>query len=207
MGGGTEAKPEVGADHSPPRFLCGGDANRRAALPGMDLEAALHVVGDFGPFQKRAVAVLVLTQVSLSQNTGCVRQKPSAPQRRSSRLAASTRRCYVASSRRARFTAKTVSSDVSQPGALYRDRELCNMSLLISAENGGTSCKVFLQLMCWQVKSHQPHCCVDMPGHVSEKYYPRIVTTTYVLLDTLTCSTTGEMSPVSVQFNVGYSHF
>lgn len=183
MGGRTEAKPEVSADHSPLRFLRGGDANRRAALPGMDLEAALHVVGDFGPFQKRAVAVLVLTQVSLSQNTGCVRQKPSAPQRRSSRLTVSTRRCYVASSRgafdrqRARFTAKTVS-------ALYRDRQLYNMSLLINAENGGTSYKVFLPLMCWQVKSHHPHCCVDVPGHVSEKYYLRIITTTYVLLDT-----------------------
>lgn len=151
--GGTEAKPEVSADHSPLRFLCGGDANRRAALPGMDLEAALHVVGDFGPFQKRAVAVLVLTQVSLSQNAGCVHQKPSAPQRRSSRLAVSTRRRYVASSRgafarqRARFTVKTVSSEVTRPGALYRDRELYNMSLLINAENGGTSYKVFLHVL------------------------------------------------------------
>lgn len=30
---------------------------------GMDIEAAFHTVGEFGPYQKRAVAVLVLTQV------------------------------------------------------------------------------------------------------------------------------------------------
>ncbi len=44
---GCDAKPE----------------RRLASLPGMDLEEALHVVGEFGPYQKRAVTVLLLAQV------------------------------------------------------------------------------------------------------------------------------------------------
>lgn len=34
----------------------------------MDLDEAFKVVGEFGPYQKRAVAVLVLTQVSVFKN-------------------------------------------------------------------------------------------------------------------------------------------
>lgn len=34
----------------------------------MDLDEAFKVVGEFGPYQKRAVAVLVLTQVSEFKN-------------------------------------------------------------------------------------------------------------------------------------------
>ena len=33
----------------------------------MDVDAAFLVVGEFGPYQKRAVAVLVVTQVSKAQ--------------------------------------------------------------------------------------------------------------------------------------------
>lgn len=61
-----EANPEVVADQFDACFLFGGDANpenRPAALPGMDLEEAFQIVGEFGPYQKRAVAVLVVTQV------------------------------------------------------------------------------------------------------------------------------------------------
>lgn len=39
-----------------------------ARSPVMDLEEALKLVGEFGPYQKRAVAVLVLTQVSGGEN-------------------------------------------------------------------------------------------------------------------------------------------
>lgn len=40
-------------------------AASRRLDPGMDLEEAFQVVGAFGPYQKRAVGVLVLTQVSV----------------------------------------------------------------------------------------------------------------------------------------------
>ncbi|XP_065815850.1 solute carrier family 22 member 15-like [Labrus bergylta] len=49
--------------------LCGGDAKPRSCLSapfGMDLEEALQVVGEFGPYQKRAVAILLLTQVYMA---------------------------------------------------------------------------------------------------------------------------------------------
>lgn len=34
-------------------------------MPGMDVDEAFRVVGEFGPFQKRAVFVLSLTQVGI----------------------------------------------------------------------------------------------------------------------------------------------
>lgn len=49
----------------------GGDASSASSplgsrFGGMDIEAAFHTVGEFGPYQKRAVAVLVLTQVYMA---------------------------------------------------------------------------------------------------------------------------------------------
>lgn len=44
----------------------------------MDLEEAFQVVGEFGPYQKRAVAVLVLTQVSVFENKCCRHEKQRA---------------------------------------------------------------------------------------------------------------------------------
>lgn len=44
----------------------------------MDLEEAFQVVGEFGPYQKRAVAVLVLTQVRERNRERCVDEKPGA---------------------------------------------------------------------------------------------------------------------------------
>lgn len=44
----------------------------------MDLEEAFQVVGEFGPYQKRAVAVLVLTQVCERNRERCVDEKPGA---------------------------------------------------------------------------------------------------------------------------------
>ena len=73
MSSAMDAKPEVDADHTRSFFwfffsICCGDATperRLTAPPGMDLEEAYQVVGEFGPYQKRAVAVLVLTQVGV----------------------------------------------------------------------------------------------------------------------------------------------
>lgn len=77
-----ETKPEMSADCCR-TFLDSsvGDAEaesrpadqptgRPASPPGMDLEEAFQLVGEFGPYQKRAVAVLVLTQVG-KRETGC----------------------------------------------------------------------------------------------------------------------------------------
>lgn len=57
------------------------DANTESRLPGMDLDEAFQVVGEFGPYQKRAVAVLVLTQVSSSKNEWCRCNETSCPGR------------------------------------------------------------------------------------------------------------------------------
>ncbi|KAM4591540.1 solute carrier family 22 member 15 isoform 2-T2 [Odontesthes bonariensis] len=63
------AKPEV-SDGLPFRAFplgCDASSERRLLAPlGMDIEAAFHVVGEFGPYQKRAVAVLVLAQVYMA---------------------------------------------------------------------------------------------------------------------------------------------
>lgn len=53
------------------RFLLfGRDANAEPPNLGMDLEEAFQIVGDFGAYQKRAVAVLVLTQVGKRKTRG-----------------------------------------------------------------------------------------------------------------------------------------
>lgn len=41
------------------------EAKGQVRLSGMDLEEAFRTVGEFGPFQKQALAIVVLTQVGL----------------------------------------------------------------------------------------------------------------------------------------------
>lgn len=62
----------------------------------MDLEEAFQVVGEFGPYQKRAVVVLVLTQVcERNREDVLMRNRPAAVTWRSAKL--SENRRYVAS--------------------------------------------------------------------------------------------------------------
>lgn len=60
----------MSADSRRVSSLFGRDAETQPPDLGMDLEEAFQIVGEFGAYQKRAVAVLVLTQVGKRETGG-----------------------------------------------------------------------------------------------------------------------------------------
>lgn len=67
----------------------------------MDLDEAFQVVGEFGAYQKKAVAVLALTQVSVSLNVCYLHEKRRIPPISLRTANVTEKRRYVAFSWRA----------------------------------------------------------------------------------------------------------